>query len=98
MELRRYLVAGEVQGVGFRNYTCKKAQQIGVRGWVRNLQDGRVEALAQGSKEQLSDFEQYLKRGPQTAKVTVIEVFEDPGQELKMSKLSEFFEIRWGLG
>ena len=50
------LVSGQVQGVGFRYTVLQKALMQNVTGWVRNLDDGRVEILAEGTKEQLDDF------------------------------------------
>ena len=48
--IKRYQVVGRVQGVGFRAFTLRRAQKIGVDGWVRNLADGTVEALAEGTE------------------------------------------------
>jgi acylphosphatase len=59
-----------VQGVGFRYFTHREARRIGLRGWVRNLGDGRVEAIADGTDEQLKEFEQALRRGPPGSSVT----------------------------
>ena len=69
---RRYLIEGDVQGVGFRYYTFRLAQRIGVRGWVRNVPGGRVEALGEGTAEQLGQFEAGLRRGPSMASVTKV--------------------------
>ena len=77
---RRYLVSGRVQGVSYRANAERAAQRIGVRGWVRNLDDGRVEALAVGSAEELAEFYAWLRRGPRFAEVTDVEVFEEPAQ------------------
>ena len=71
---RSYLVSGMVQGVGFRYFTCREGRRIGVTGWVRNLDDGRVEALAEGTDEELEEFERALGRGPAGASVTNIHV------------------------
>ena len=73
---RRYVVEGEVQGVGFRYFAVRRALRIGVSGWVRNLPDGRVEALAEGSLAALVEFEAALRRGPDMAAVTNLQVDE----------------------
>jgi acylphosphatase len=66
---RRYYVSGLVQGVGFRYYTQDVADRLHLAGYVRNLRDGRVEAYAIGTDEQLSRFLAALKRGPHGAMV-----------------------------
>lgn len=66
---RRYLVEGRVQGVGFRYFAQQAARRSGVRGWVRNLGDGRVEALAEGGAAAVAAFEQAIRRGPPLARV-----------------------------
>ncbi len=88
---RRYLVEGDVQGVGFRYFTVRLGQQVGIRGWVRNLPDGRVEAVGEGNAEQLDRFETSLRRGPPMAAVTEVQV-----SELRET-LEELtgFQIRW---
>ena len=67
---KAYLVSGIVQGVGFRQFTRREGRRIGVAGWVRNLADGRVEALAEGTSDQLNQFEDALRRGPSNSSVT----------------------------
>jgi acylphosphatase len=62
-------VNGRVQGVGFRAYVQQNAVQIGVTGWVRNVGYDTVEAIAEGTKEQLDDFLRKVKRGPMGARV-----------------------------
>jgi acylphosphatase len=71
---RRYLVSGRVQGVGFRYFTQDIATREGVTGLVRNLPDGRVEAIAEGDEESLTRFERALRRGPSHARVEQVEV------------------------
>jgi acylphosphatase len=61
---RRYIVRGRVQGVGFRWFARVQAQSLGVTGTVRNLDDGTVEVIAQGDKEQLDALAGHLHRGP----------------------------------
>jgi acylphosphatase len=73
---RRYLVEGDVQGVGFRYFTLRQALKLGIRGWVRNLPDGRVEALGAGAAGDLARFEAALRRGPDLARVATVEVHE----------------------
>ncbi len=76
---KHFLVTGRVQGVYFRAATQSCARRLGVTGWVRNLPDGRVEALAQGSPSALQEFEKWLWQGPENAlveKVTGEEVNE----------------------
>jgi acylphosphatase len=66
-------VSGRVQGVGYRAFTRNKAKLLGLKGFVRNLPDGRVEVYAEGDEEKLIRFSDYLKKGPFFAKVTNVE-------------------------
>jgi acylphosphatase len=75
---RRFLVSGRVQGVGYRYFTQDIARQEGLTGVVRNLADGRVEALAEGDDESLTRFEAALRRGPSHARVAGVEVDSVP--------------------
>jgi len=70
---RRYLVSGEVQGVGFRFFTQRVAAHHQVVGYVRNLPDGRVEAHAEGTPEGIEGFKHDLAAGPQHARVEQVE-------------------------
>ena len=63
------IVSGDVQGVGFRFHTLNFANELGVVGWVRNLNNGNVEVTAVGSQEQLDDLLKWLFRGPKWARV-----------------------------
>lgn len=65
----RYFISGRVQGVWFRASAQEEAKKLGLTGWARNLQDGRVEVLACGDEENLSQFHQWLHQGPELAKV-----------------------------
>lgn len=63
------IVLGLVQGVGFRYFTLWEAARLGVTGYVRNLPDGSVEVVAEGTKEQLEKLLERLQQGPPAAKV-----------------------------
>ena len=67
-------IAGRVQGVSFRWYTQKKATQLGVTGWVKNLADGRVELEAEGDNQQLEQLVNWCQHGPELARVDGVEV------------------------
>jgi acylphosphatase len=71
------LISGRVQGVCFRAYARDEARRLGLTGWVRNLPDGRVEALAQGDPAKLGAFEAWCRHGPSHARVRKVERVED---------------------
>ncbi|MCS7087570.1 MAG: acylphosphatase [Thermoflexales bacterium] len=68
------IVHGVVQGVNFRYSTQREAQRLGVTGWVRNLPDGTVEVLAEGTQPALEALLSFLHKGPPAARVTHVEV------------------------
>jgi acylphosphatase len=68
-EARRWYVRGRVQGVGYRNFAQRAAAELGLTGYTRNLDDGRVEVYAVGAPPQLSAFAGLLHRGPRWADV-----------------------------
>ena len=70
---RRFLVAGEVQGVGFRWYVARHARGLGLTGYARNLDDGRVEVVAAGDEAALARLEALLRTGPAHARVESVE-------------------------
>jgi acylphosphatase len=67
-------VSGMVQGVFFRSETQDEASRRGVTGWVRNLRDGRVEAIFEGEKDKVVELIEFCRRGPRGARVTKIDV------------------------
>ncbi len=77
---RTYYVSGSVQGVGFRHFTLRAAQALGVSGYAKNLRDGRVEVYAIGAPEKLEALRQKLESGPPAA--AVWEVTEERAQLL----------------
>jgi len=68
------IVSGQVQGVFFRENTRQKAQKLDVSGWVRNLSDGRVEALFEGKKDRVEELVKWARRGPFLARVNGLEI------------------------
>jgi len=71
---RRYLISGRVHGVGFRYFTEAAAAREGIHGVVRNLPDGRVEAVAEGEAESIERFERAIRHGPPGARVDHVDV------------------------
>ena len=76
LETRLVRVRGLVQGVGYREACVRRAHALGVTGWVRNRMDGSVEAMVQGSPEQLADMCAWLSEGMSAALVDELEVIE----------------------
>jgi acylphosphatase len=87
---RRYVIEGEVQGVGFRYFAVQVARRLGIRGWVRNLPDGRVEAVGDGTPEQVGRFEAALRRGPAMASVTNVQ----ESQVIDEEAIPDLFQVR----
>ena len=77
----RFHVAGRVQGVAFRAYTLERALALDLRGYARNLRDGRVEVLACGMPDAVKALEEWLHQGPPAARVATVERAEvDPAE------------------
>lgn len=72
------LISGRVQGVGFRAALRHEALRRGVSGWVRNLPDGRVEAVIEGEAGRVDEVLAWCRRGPQGARVSDVEVRREP--------------------
>ncbi|MFO7808567.1 acylphosphatase [Guyparkeria sp.] len=75
---RHVYVSGQVQGVFFRDFTRQKAESSGVAGWVRNLPDGRVEAILEGEPTGVERLLDAMRAGPPAARVDDIQVSEAP--------------------
>ncbi len=67
-------MSGRVQGVGFRWFTQEMARSEGAKGWVRNLPDGRVEAIVEGDEEAVTRVERAIRTGPRGARVEKVDV------------------------
>ena len=74
----RFLVGGRVQGVGFRWFVLREAEHLGLRGLARNLPDGAVEVIAEGTVQALEELERTLRRGPTMAHVDSVEKLDVP--------------------
>ena len=72
------LVDGYVQGVFFRAFTRDNALQLGVKGWVRNLPDGRVEAVFEGAMDKVAEMVRLCEVGPPGARVVNVDVSWQP--------------------
>ena len=86
---RRFVIAGRVQGVGFRWFTHDAAAREGVHGWVRNLADGSVEVVAEGDQMSVDGLEAAVRRGPPSARVERFDV-----EEIAPAGRTAGFEIR----
>jgi acylphosphatase len=83
MTCKKCLVSGRVQGVYYRATAARRASELGVRGYARNLPDGRVEVLVYGEDQSVSTFVKWLWIGSSASKVTAVEVSDalpDPVQ------------------
>jgi acylphosphatase len=80
-ELRRqgFRLEGRVQGVGFRWWTIRTAESLGLRGTVRNLPDGSVEIDASGPRDEMERFSSLLRDGPPSARVESVRTFTPAG-------------------
>lgn len=82
MNAKRLVIAGRVQGVGYRAWMVEKARSLGISGWVRNRADGAVEALIAGDVAAVEELSRLCRRGPRLAEVSSItEDMSDPPDE-----------------
>ena len=86
--VRHYLIKGRVQGVGFRWYVHREAAMLGLKGWVRNTDDGHVEVVAAGEPEVLADLQSALEKGSRGSRVD--EVIEHELAESEAASLGSF--------
>jgi acylphosphatase len=70
-------ISGKVQGVGFRAFTKDRADEVGVKGWVKNLLDGRVESIMQGRGDGVEKLLESVKKGPRSARVDGVEIKDE---------------------
>jgi len=84
------LIKGYVQGVGFRSWAYRKANMLGLSGYIRNLPNGDVEVLASGDKLKVDEFVEMLQAGPPGAEVEEVKI-----QELSGEAIIDGFHIRY---
>ena len=82
MPAMHIVIAGRVQGVGFRWFARVAGRRLELSGWVRNREDGTVEVAAAGPQESLDQFRRQLRRGPDAARVERVEELESVAEEL----------------
>ena len=80
-------VMGDVQGLGFRQAIADKANEQGVTGWVKNLADGRVEAVLEGPRDEVYRVVGLCRAGPKGAKVNGVQVDREPPKGEKTFKI-----------
>lgn len=85
----RWLISGRVQGVGFRWFVYRTAERLGLRGWARNLPDGRVEVVAAGASDALGRLDGALREGPLAAHVENVEKYNVSPEDI----MSKSFDI-----
>ena len=90
MQQAHVLIEGRVQGVGFRHFTKVNAEEVGVYGWVKNLPDGRVEAVFAGPIDHIREMVNRCERGPGASRVDDIDVTVEEAEEE-----FEQFEVRY---
>ncbi|MFB6180932.1 MAG: acylphosphatase [Candidatus Nanohalobium sp.] len=80
-------VSGRVQGVGFRASTRRRARNNDVTGWVKNLEDGRVEAVLEGDEEDVAEVMDWMREGPSMARVEDVEFQEEKPEILERFRI-----------
>lgn len=86
----RLFLTGTVQGIFFRQYIKENADKYGVRGYVRNLEDGRVEVFLEGNSDEVDAMAAICKRGPRHANIRNVEEKEEKFQGFKEFKIMKF--------
>lgn len=79
---KRWLITGRVQGVGFRYFVQERAAALNLKGWARNLDEGRVEVYAVGTPDELNQLAAALHTGPRMAQVRSVEESDAPVESL----------------
>ncbi len=88
MKCVHLIVSGRVQGVFFRDNTRRKATELGLKGYTKNLPDGNVEVVAEGNEDKINELIEFIKKGPGIASVTDVQIKHKEPENFKN------FEIR----
>ncbi len=92
MKRAHIIVTGIVQGVSFRLFAKKTADNLGITGWVRNIPNGSVEIVAEGNEESLEKFILELKKGPPAARVESVKTdYSDATYEFSRFEIKKYF-------
>jgi acylphosphatase len=91
--IRRVVIRGRVQGVGYRDWTHHVAQGRGIEGWVRNRRDGSVEAVFAGSLDGVSGMIAACRNGPASSRVEWIEEHHGATSDLDLRRPNEGFSV-----
>lgn len=91
---KRVLISGKVQGVGYRYALAELARLLNVQGWCRNLKDGRVEALLQGTQPAIDEILEWLHKGTTESTVEAVSVEDQAVLEPMLGENIQTFEIR----
>lgn len=86
METRVIKIHGKVQGVGYRFFATRVARRLGLKGWIRNLRDGTVDAVVEGEPEAIDEWLEEIREGPRYAEVTKI----DQEKKTYLGKFGDF--------
>ena len=87
----RVTISGRVQGVGFRYFTQREGERLGLVGWVKNLSNGDVEAEAEGDEAQVDAFVEAMRRGPPASRVLDCQIVEIPANRRDVAFDVRFF-------
>ncbi|MDE2800827.1 MAG: acylphosphatase [Gemmatimonadota bacterium] len=86
----RVTISGRVQGVGFRYFTQREGERLGLVGWVKNLSNGDVKAEAEGNETQVDAFVEAIRRGPPASRILNFQIVEIPANHRDVG-----FDIRF---
>ena len=91
MKCVHLIVSGRVQGVFFRDNTRRKAIELGLKGYTKNLDDGNVEIVAEGDEEKIKELIEFIKKGPGIAKVTDVKIKHKELENFKGFEIRHFY-------